>query len=179
MAQRLPNQRGQRVRFRRSVDNLPHDVSNMRSRRPATAGPGQYGSEQVPAWFVATDQRVILAGPFASLDEARRAHRDVVERLRAELMRAGRPGKFIAERVAAVGVRFGLRCWPHGRFESRRWRNEPNGSATSPSCGSTAWATDLQNAPTSPMTSGFLCHEGFRRECGADHRRQSETVGHH
>jgi hypothetical protein len=27
-----------------------------------TAGPGQYGSEQVPAWFVATDQDVILAG---------------------------------------------------------------------------------------------------------------------
>jgi hypothetical protein len=34
-------------------------------------------------------------------------------------MRAGRPGKFIAGRVAAVGLGFGVRCWPHGQFEAR------------------------------------------------------------
>jgi hypothetical protein len=106
-------------------------------------------------------------------------------------MRAGRPGKFIAERVAAVGVRFGLRCWPHGRFESRRWRNEPNGSATSPSCGSTAWATDLQDAAIHHPTCGFpsaqrlwtrIRHEppsapGYSRQRLAGHGSVDSTTG--
>jgi hypothetical protein len=83
-----------------------------------TAGPDRQ-VDRPPAWFVTTEQGVILAGPYLTRAEAEWAHAEVVNHLETELARAGRPGRFIARRIAAVRVSFGLRSWPHGRFEPR------------------------------------------------------------
>jgi hypothetical protein len=61
-----------------------------------------------PGWFVVTDQGVVLSARFGQKPEAMAAHAAVVAGLRRELAREGRPGRFIAERVRAVLVRYGV-----------------------------------------------------------------------
>lgn len=75
--------------------------------------------ERSPAWFVATDQGVVLAGPFDTVHRARAVRTEVVESLRRELMADRRPGAFIAERITAVEVRWGVLVGPWGQFETR------------------------------------------------------------
>jgi hypothetical protein len=82
-----------------------------------TAGPGQYSAAE-SAWWVITDQWVILAGPFARRAAADRAVDEVVECLLAGLVRERRSTAFITARVCAVRVAHGRRAWPHGHFEA-------------------------------------------------------------
>lgn len=60
-----------------------------------------------PGWFVVTDQGVVLSIRFIDRAAALAAREDIVAALRQDLQRAGRPGRFIAERVRAVLVRYG------------------------------------------------------------------------
>jgi hypothetical protein len=60
-----------------------------------TAGPDRH-VDRPPAWFVTTDQGVILAGPYLTRAEAESARPGVVNHLKTELARAGRRGQFIA-----------------------------------------------------------------------------------
>lgn len=59
----------------------------------------------------------MLAGPFRDASTARAARLAVVEELRAALMRERRPGRFVAERVQAVQVRFGVLVGPWQHFQ--------------------------------------------------------------
>lgn len=69
------------------------------------------------AWFVATTQGVVLAGPFDTRVDAVRARRQIVETLRAEMQRERFTGRVIAVQVRAVVVAFGVRVGAHGAFE--------------------------------------------------------------
>jgi hypothetical protein len=71
-----------------------------------------------PAWFVATDQGVVLAGPFADRAAAWAARGAVITKLRADLMRDRRPGWFVARRLRAVQVRFGVLTGPWQHLQS-------------------------------------------------------------
>lgn len=71
--------------------------------------------DRPPAWFVTTDQGVVLAGPFPDRTDAVTAYRDVVAGLRRDL--TGRqPGEYIAARVRAVRVAWGRTRGPHAEF---------------------------------------------------------------
>lgn len=70
-----------------------------------------------PGWFVVTDQGVILSARFDHQPYALTAHAAVVAGLRRELARDGRPGRFIAERVRAVQVRYGLEVGAWNGFQ--------------------------------------------------------------
>jgi hypothetical protein len=78
-----------------------------------------------PGWFVVTDQGVVLSARFNRKPEAMAAHAAVVAGLRRELTREGRPGRFIAERVRAVLVRYGVLV---GAWNGFRPLPEPAGS---------------------------------------------------
>lgn len=65
-----------------------------------------------PAWYVATDQGVVLAGPFPEQATAWAARRTVLANLRADLMRDRRPGWFVAQQLRAVRVCFGTLVGP-------------------------------------------------------------------
>ena len=65
-------------------------------------------SGRKPGWFVVTDQGVVLSAWFSDLAAARDAREGIVAALRQDLQRSGRPGRFIAERVRGVEVRYGV-----------------------------------------------------------------------
>jgi hypothetical protein len=65
-------------------------------------------SGREPGWFVVTDQGVVLSVRFAERADALAALEAVIARLWRELAREGRPHRFIAERVRAVQVRYGV-----------------------------------------------------------------------
>jgi hypothetical protein len=84
-----------------------------------TAGPDR-SRVSPPAWFVTTDQGIVLAGPFRTRAEATRARTDVVERLRSGMQRERFTGEQIAARVRAVLVGYGVLTGPWQRFERTR-----------------------------------------------------------
>jgi hypothetical protein len=61
-----------------------------------------------PGWYVVTDQGVVLSVRFDTQALGEAARVEFVEGLRRELLRAGKPSRFIGERVAAVQVRYGV-----------------------------------------------------------------------
>jgi hypothetical protein len=61
-----------------------------------------------PGWFVVTDQGVVLSARLIDRAAALTARGAIVASLRQDLQRAGRPGQFIAERVRAVQVHYGV-----------------------------------------------------------------------
>lgn len=75
--------------------------------------------ERPPAWYVATDQGVVLAGPFRDYPAAILGHARVAERLRAALMREQASAVFIAGRLLAVAPRWGVLVGAHQHFEAR------------------------------------------------------------
>lgn len=84
-----------------------------------TASPEQYAHRE-PAWWVHTDQHVVLSGPFPD-EAAARAGGNAVAALLREAMRRERFSQArIAERVRALRVGYGVRVHPHGGFEARR-----------------------------------------------------------
>lgn len=81
-----------------------------------TAGPDR-SPRRPAAWYVATDQGVVLAGPFADWPRALLARARVVAQLRADLEREDRSPAFIAGRCAAVAPRWGVLIGAWQRFE--------------------------------------------------------------
>ena len=79
-----------------------------------------------PGWFVVTDQGVVLSVRYTEHANARAARETVVDGLRRELQREGRPGRFIAERVQAVLVRHGVLV---GAWNGFRPLPEPTGES--------------------------------------------------
>jgi hypothetical protein len=61
-----------------------------------------------PGWYVVTDQGVVLSVRFDAADAAEAYRRRFLVDLRRDLHRARKPGTFIAERVRAVRVRYGV-----------------------------------------------------------------------
>ncbi len=84
-----------------------------------TAGPHQFDRRD-PAWFVHTDQGVVLAGPFADEASARVGGNQVAANLRAAMRRERYTERQVAERVVALRVSLGTRHWPCGWFEPYR-----------------------------------------------------------
>lgn len=82
-----------------------------------TAGPHQYGREGGPAWWIHTDQDVVLAGPFPDESAARAGGNHVADQLRAAMRRERYGEATIGERVAVLRIGFGIRQWPYGWFE--------------------------------------------------------------
>ena len=72
-----------------------------------SADPSVVAGPREPGWFVVTDQGVVLSVRFAERAEALIAWQAVIDGLRRELQRAGRPARFVTERVQAVQVRYG------------------------------------------------------------------------
>ncbi len=81
-----------------------------------TAGPDR-SPDRPAAWFVATDQGVVLAGPCADWPQALLARARVLARLREDLEREGRSSAFIASRCAVVAPRWGVLIGAWQRFE--------------------------------------------------------------
>ncbi len=81
-----------------------------------TADPSR-SPERPPAWWVATDQGVVLAGPYDDWPVALVGHARTIARLRESLERDRRTELFIAERCAAVAPRWGALtgAWQHFR----------------------------------------------------------------
>jgi hypothetical protein len=83
------------------------------------AGPHQF-PDRIPAWYVYTDDAVVLAGPFSAEAGARTAGARIAMRM-AEAMRrdggASAPAD-IRRRVDRLRVGFGLRPAPDGKFEA-------------------------------------------------------------
>lgn len=65
---------------------------------------------------MATDQGVVLDGPFTEHVAAAAARAAGIGTLRGDLIRTGRA--FIAERLAAIAVRWGVRVGPWQGFEA-------------------------------------------------------------
>lgn len=86
--------------------------------RPLTADQSRT-PDHPPAWFVATDQGVVLAGPFPTYTAALVAHGRVVERLRASLNREQAAPAYIASRLRAVAPQWGVLVGAHQQFERR------------------------------------------------------------
>ncbi len=68
-----------------------------------------------PSWWVATDQGVVLAGPYDDWPRALVGHARAVARIREALEREQRPPCFVAERCLAVAPRWGVLsgAWQH------------------------------------------------------------------
>lgn len=82
-----------------------------------TASPDQFSRPTAPAWYVHTDQGVMLAGPFDTEAEARTAGNDAAARLRAGMRRDRQFTEAdVRARVAALRVGFGTTTYPHGGF---------------------------------------------------------------
>ena len=71
-----------------------------------------------PGWFVVTDQGVVLSARFSERAAALDAREAVVTELRRDLQRARKPGRFIAERVRAVQVRYGVLVGAWNSFDA-------------------------------------------------------------
>lgn len=82
-----------------------------------TAGPHQYRYDLAAAWWVHTDQGVVLAGPFPDEAAARAAGNEVAGRLRASMRQERYAERVIGQRVAALRVGRGTRQWPYGWFD--------------------------------------------------------------
>jgi hypothetical protein len=61
-----------------------------------------------PGWYLVTDQGVVLSVRFDSPEPAEAYRRRFLLDLRRDLQRARKPGPFIAERVRAVRVGYGV-----------------------------------------------------------------------
>jgi hypothetical protein len=92
-----------------------------------TADPSR-SPERPPAWWIATDQGVVLDGPYEDWPVALVGHARVIARLREALEREHRPPGFIAARCVAVAPRWGVLsgAWQHfrpasGPAETTRW----------------------------------------------------------
>lgn len=85
-----------------------------------TADPSR-SPERPPAWWVATDQGVVLAGPYDDWPVALVGHARTIARLRDALEQDRRTASFIAERCAAVAPRWGelTGAWQHFRPVTR------------------------------------------------------------
>lgn len=94
-----------------------------------TAGPHQFVYRE-PAWWVHTDQGVVLDGPYRDESAARAGGNDVAARLRAAMRRERYSERQVADRVRALRVSFGTRHWPCGWFEPY----EPPGTTNSDTC---------------------------------------------
>lgn len=80
------------------------------------ASPEQYPWQR-EAWYVTTDQGVVLGGPYPDELAARAGGNVVAEELRASMRRERFPERQVAERVRALRVGFGIRERPHGLFD--------------------------------------------------------------
>jgi hypothetical protein len=71
--------------------------------------------ERPSAWWIATDQGVVLGGPYDDWPVALVGHARTIARLREVLEREQRPPGFIAERCLAVAPRWGVLtgAWQH------------------------------------------------------------------
>lgn len=98
-----------------------------------TASPQQYAHRE-PMWWVATDQGVVLAGPFPDEITAREGGNAVAARLREAMRRERYSEVRIAERVRALRVNFGVRVHPHGGFERCERASGVHGSDRHSSC---------------------------------------------
>lgn len=79
-----------------------------------TAGPHQFDPRRDPAWWVHTDQGVVLAGPFSCEAQARAGGNEVAAQLRAAMRRERYSERAITARVRALRIGFAVRTWPHG-----------------------------------------------------------------
>lgn len=79
-----------------------------------TADPSR-SPERPPAWWIATDQGVVLGGPYDDWPVALVGHARTIVRLREALERDQRPPCFIAECCRAVAPRWGVLtgAWQH------------------------------------------------------------------
>jgi hypothetical protein len=85
------------------------------------ADPSRYlEASTVPGWYVITDQGVVLSARFPNRRDVELEYQLVVSQLATSLRRERKPQKFINERVAAVGVEWGVLIGAWGKFESRR-----------------------------------------------------------
>lgn len=82
-----------------------------------TAGPHQFRPGE-PAWYVHTDQGVVLAGPLPDEETARIRGNQVADELRASMRRDRYSERAVAERVRALRISRGVRQWPAGLFQA-------------------------------------------------------------
>lgn len=82
-----------------------------------TAGPHQY-RWNIPAWYVHTDQGVVLAGPLPDELTARIRGNQVAAELRAAMRRERYSERQVAERIRALRISRGIRQWPAGLFQA-------------------------------------------------------------
>jgi hypothetical protein len=85
-----------------------------------TADRSQYAEPRPPAWYVHTDQGVLLAGPYPDEQTARAHGNRLPTQIRAGMRREGHTEPAIAERAQALRVSLGTTEPPHGEFRVRR-----------------------------------------------------------